>query len=1775
MRPAGPLRLGTALALVLGFAFFSFGQGKEEKDGVRRFLLPVYGAPDKGTNTLGLTANAGPLSLRVEDAAPLRRDRCLLLIFLPVTAPGPPATDALGPLIDAVAAAAQSLPARIRVGIPVLDGILSPPLPADRALAEAIRRAVGNFLSETAQQPSPERVLDIIRALLQRTQAEEGASDCLIIGGDRPFADDASGTLAQGAERLILDVASRMGSTLHGILLGSGALGPVCRASGGLVYEIGRNLNTTFREVLGSRSRGFLVAIEASTPASLKGRFPLRIYSSASGQPPSLLRGPAALWYSFPEESPPELPAIQKALEHSRQASEAEKSGNFARALEFWQLAAETDTWSGEYLTRAARLALKLSRQDIAAQLVDRAVTVVPLLEEAIVLKATRLQEEGKVAEALGLVEAGINRGLPENAAVIAMRARLLSLALRLEDSRREYERALPLDSGDPQIRAEYACLLRRLGENSGAEAEVRLVLGQDPQNLTALLCASELALARNNLEEARQLATRALSAHPDHPDAYAGMARLESEMGQLDTAQRRIEAGLAIDPRRRDLWKTLAELQIRAGRLLPARQSFERLLELDPGDSGVLRQCAQLMSKEGDIQAAAEALEQGAARAGEEAYSLFRDAGGLRERRGDFGQAILNYRAMLRSLPPGQGGTLSAEVTEHIGYLTGLVPDDATGRANGLEHRAVALPSEATPGVPGGAPSIQADPAAHSSLYLPGGHSLLARALGLDPAVMREPDALARVFTFILEANPRSDRKPDDNPLRQSGLVHLRNYRDLMRYLTTKGILAPGFNPLRGTNLVFPFAGGEQAVRQTRDFLNFFGVSMEPGKRTAGMSSLILSFKQDAKSKERQELLRHLGVDLQSGKLVEFRVSLRDEYVPSVTDEADIAAKLLGKGMKDGTSLLEQLLSDPPAMRLYVALAASSQSARSALLGQLEASQLRSSVDILAAYGAFLDCTGGEIAMPGSLEAWEALLGLTHVQTGSLLRSLILHEKGRALRLYAAMSPLAPAVQRYLAADAARLKFLYLLTPSSDSVVAGSLSTDLWRLDVGRLLRLIRLDSHGLYFPFEPRLGAFLFSGQDQPSPLYATEAAARTYFELPQLVEAFGHGPGVAGRPFWLAVEVLEFFCYLQAEGSWAISDEVIALILENPADVGAYLDLVWDVRPTPAQLAQYLRYCRSLGTSNNASWQVNRMRTSQSVFFLLGVLCRRGAVNASGGRELFGDALAAMGADDEGVFSLAVAEYLSERLLPLLRASGFGGSDDDTLVEALAGPRDRLRFVFEGIPLEYGSAERAREQFLAVLRHQSFVPLGKILSVYRLLQPAPAAGDATDTAEKLLEAIAEIREAQFQPEVPPEQRRQAPHAPLEKMLEDLAGRMQQGALRALGRSSTADIAARLHTELGVTLLSYCYGISSMPEVDLLTFDPVFTRKHDFADIGAPPGGRWSRARLKQGPDHEAHLAGSLSGLGHQLNRLEAAQGVQSFGRREGKELIPSVLSGFRAVPPVLWSERAQEYVALTTSVGRQVAERAVSDTAIGRWLREFARTHMLPPRRERIEAALVSEGRSSPPPEWSPSELFFLGQAYVSATEAAKVTRDGIRVPNAAQDDMADGTSGNGAAERVKPFPAPPEFFSPALAGARQLAEDIARSESDRFGQEVRQYGMLLSSRIGLTQLSLAEEMSYEELEAVAHPNLLYERICDLKIRIAEINYALGLPAGITAAQARLAIRDIFPATNPISTDKWRVAMEQIGRLDAEKGRRWIEELMNEGILVHSGAIHQTER
>jgi hypothetical protein len=79
------------------------------------------------------------------------------------------------------------------------------------------------------------------------------------------------------------------------------------------------------------------------------------------------------------------------------------------------------------------------------------------------------------------------------------------------------------------------------------------------------------------------------------------------------------------------------------------------------------------------------------------------------------------------------------------------------------------------------------------------------------------------------------------------------------------------------------------------------------------------------------------------------------------------------------------------------------------------------------------------------------------------------------------------------------------------------------------------------------------------------------------------------------------------------------------------------------------------------------------------------------------------------------------------------------------------------------------------------------------------------------------------------------------------------------------------------------------------------------------------------------------------------------------------------------------------------------------------------------------------------------------------------------------------------------------------------------------------------------------------------VLFERICDLKMRVAELNYALGLPACLGEVQGELAIRDILPASAAVRTNSWKLALEQIARLGVEHARGWVDELLNRGILV----------
>jgi hypothetical protein len=336
--------------------------------------------------------------------------------------------------------------------------------------------------------------------------------------------------------------------------------------------------------------------------------------------------------------------------------------------------------------------------------------------------------------------------------------------------------------------------------------------------------------------------------------------------------------------------------------------------------------------------------------------------------------------------------------------------------------------------------------------------------------------------------------------------------------------------------------------------------------------------------------------------------------------------------------------------------------------------------------------------------------------------------------------------------------------------------------------------------------------------------------------------------------------------------------------------------------------------------------------------------------------------------------------------------------------------------------------------------------------------------------------------------------------------------------------EMAASLHTELGVTLLTYCYAYAGGREIDALAFDPHFIRKHDFYLQGPRSSLGWIPSQVRRIEAIGTHISGSLAGLSYSLSRLEVEQSIRSFGKMEGVPLLPTLLTGMRAVPMELRSDRAQEYVALSMRLGRRILVRAASEEQLTLWCRDRLTGLLAPPRRARLMDLLGDRNPMAAVDMLAPSELFFLGESYLQDG------KDKSLIPR--------------TLERL--------YHALELPAGR------------RFCEERDQYGVLLQKRLGLTQLSLDWLDSYEQLEKSSAGGHIFERLCDLKMKLAEINYTQGLPACLAELQGERALRDILPDSAVVRPDGWTFALEQIANLGARNVDRWFEDLLGLGFL-----------
>jgi hypothetical protein len=575
---------------------------------------------------------------------------------------------------------------------------------------------------------------------------------------------------------------------------------------------------------------------------------------------------------------------------------------------------------------------------------------------------------------------------------------------------------------------------------------------------------------------------------------------------------------------------------------------------------------------------------------------------------------------------------------------------------------------------------------------------------------------------------------------------------------------------------------------------------------------------------------------------------------------------------------------------------------------------------------------------------------------------------------------------------------------------------------------------------------------------------------------------------------------------------------------------MDLIGDLTPDAKLLSKYLEYCNTVAAQGTENWNLNRTRTSQAIFFLISALHREGALSQAKGSDLLEKALDAFGPEDESSFAFATAEFLSTELMPELTRNDSGSRDP--LLLALSGNKPPLRVLYEGKELSLDLTARKYLRMRNTMQSQAYTPIPVLLQIYALLHEIKAGGNRANADEKMRlvsRLLDEIRTAEWTPGGSID-RASVAQINIDSIKRKIGSAGSWADPQRAAATSTQEIAARIHTELGVTLLSYCYAYSATPDLNVLAFDPNFVRKHRFY-----PGQKpfWRSSRFAQVEELGGRIEGSLAGLGFEMTRLQIAQSNHDFGISANIDIAPAILFNFRQVRPNSRTDRSQEYVALATQLGRSLVNLPSVEEPLGKWINAELNFLLSQQRLEKIQHSLDRRDTAPAPEVLSRSELFLLGEAYFKSNEWQSAG-------------------------------CPGEAVCATLARLNEIVPSPGSPEYNALQDEVSQYGMSLRSRIGLSRFSFAMIDPYERLQRNLQPQVLYDRICDLKIRIAELNYALGLPAALGGVEADLALRSILPQSPKGTPGDWKYTIGQISSLSEKEALGWIHELMTRGSL-----------
>jgi len=497
----------------------------------------------------------------------------------------------------------------------------------------------------------------------------------------------------------------------------------------------------------------------------------------------------------------------------------------------------------------------------------------------------------------------------------------------------------------------------------------------------------------------------------------------------------------------------------------------------------------------------------------------------------------------------------------------------------------------------------------------------------------------------------------------------------------------------------------------------------------------------------------------------------------------------------------------------------------------------------------------------------------------------------------------------------------------------------------------------------------------------------------------------------------------------------------------------------------------------------------------------------------------------------------EWTSKKLLPALR-QGLAAGDDadpDELLDAAMSARSAPppvpwrggRFLFD-----VATDETARRR--AFRQTQSLAGFSDLETLHRQRRAlvSAASNGSLDAARSASEELALTLRVDARDASRPDDRLRKAEDRARAAAEEIASRSSRPAEIPARAADFDGLIAERHLE---AVLGHVYAASARDPNDLYFQDPLFVARHSFRTVeraGAPFATASTRTVLtKRVRGGGYQISGSLFGLPEILGLLHADQLSYTSGTSTPMEEFRSAF-----VAPV-WqmssSRLDDDALALVADCSEATREfaRALDAASLRQRLDAWdgLARDILP--RARIARIAARESGTGEPlsDELSPSDLYRVGRRLARESPAS-----------------------------IPPLPA-------ALRAREDLARLTARRGEAGAARSLEQFGPSAEVFTGEPALSDRDLPPYERLAAYRRPELLAERLYDLKIAVAVRVAEARLPAAVLPIVLPAALDRMLSGLRMAYAYDWRAATRAAADFSAADLERILDDAVESGRLV----------